>query len=117
MKYILLFILALIFTDVSANNEIAASPQKTSSVKNSIQFSGGDGSSLDQAVVIENAKGEDDGVEAEYSWVRGKYPGFKFEGQGIITKNEKVYDRLEGTQADGTKAQFFFDITLFFGKF
>jgi hypothetical protein len=117
MKYFLFFVLAFACTNSAAQDTAAVSPQNSSTAGSSIQFSGGDGSSIDQAVVIENAKGEDDGVEAEYTWVRDKYPGFKFEGQGIITKGEKIYDRLEGTKADGTKAGFFFDITLFFGKF
>jgi hypothetical protein len=117
MKYFLFVIIALACASAAAQDPAVPSPQSSASAENSIQFSGGDGSSIAQAVVIENAKGEDDGVDAEYRWVRSKNPGFKFEGQGIITKDQKVYDRLEGTKADGTKSEFYFDITLFFGKF
>ena len=116
MKYLIFLMLALAGSASAAQDSAPAAPQDASA-ETSIKYSGGDGSSIEQAVVIENADGERDGVDAEYRWVRNKYPGFKFEGQGIITKDEKIYDRLEGTNTDGKKAQFFFDITLFFGKY
>lgn len=117
MKYLLFLALALVCANCAAKDVAAASPQSSSSADHAIRFSGGDGSSIEQAIVIENAEGERDGVAAEYAWVRDKFPGFKFEGQGIVTKDPKVYDRLEGTTAEGKKAEFYFDITLFFGKF
>lgn len=116
MKYLLLFLLALVSVGSDAHRGAVA---KEAAAVQEIKYSGGDGSSLAQAVVIENAKGEDDGVAAEYAWIRDKFPGFKMEGQSIITgdKDGKVYDGLNGTRADGTKATFYFDITAFFGKY
>ena len=119
MKYLLLFLLALVSVGSDAHRIAAAEEARLSTADQEITYSGGDGSSLAQAVVIENAKGEGDGVAAEYAWLRDKFPGFKMEGQSIVTggKDGKVYDSLNGTKADGTKATFYFDITAFFGKY
>jgi hypothetical protein len=116
MKYLLLFILILVTVVSDGNRAASAKATRSSTTSQKITFSGGDGSSIAQAVIIENAKNESDGTEAEYEWVRRKFPGFKFRSKGLVKRGEKQYDHVFGIKADGTSADFYFDITLFFGK-
>lgn len=48
-------------------------PAKAQTTSPTISYAGGDGSSLEQAVAISGARGEEDGIEAEYSWLRRHY--------------------------------------------
>ena len=116
MKHLLPVILVLVCLGCEANHVAAARETRSSSTDQKIACYGGDGSSLDQAIVIENAKTESDGTEAEYEWVRKKFPGFKFRSKGLVKRGDKKYDHLFGIKADGTNTDFYFDITSFFGK-
>lgn len=114
MKYLLLLFLFLVSAGAEAKHAAAAA--QPSSAGQKIMFSGGDGSSMDQAIVIESAEGEIDWDEAEYSLIGNLFPGFKLKSKGIVKKGGKQYDHLLGVKADGTKAEFYFDITLFADK-
>ncbi len=57
------------------------------------------------------------GVNEEYAWLRKNYPGYKSQGQTLINKNKRIYDKLKITTADGDIKEFYFDITNCFGKF
>jgi hypothetical protein len=48
-----------------------------------ISFVGGNGTSQQQAVRIEGAKGEIDGVDAEYVWLKKRRPGCTLAGQSL----------------------------------
>jgi len=80
-----------------------------------ITFEGGDGSSIEKAVII---KGADtlSGISAEYEYVRKHFPGSKVLGQRLMNKEPKVYDVIEITDAKGEKRSVYFDITEFYGK-
>jgi len=82
--------------------------------------SGGDGSSDEQAVII-NATSTIVGISEEYAYVERacgkKDVDFTLERQMHITKNERDYDVLHIIMKDGSKRGFWFDITSFFGKF
>ena len=80
-------------------------------------FEGGDGSSMEQAVVIKHAKNEEEGVEAEAKWIKKVHPGWRKGKQALMGKNGKDYDRIEYETPDGKTAVIYFDITDFFGKF
>ena len=79
-------------------------------------FEGGDGSSMEQAVIIKNAKGEEEGVTAERRWVQKVHPGWEEGRQALMNKNGKAYDRIDYTTPGGETKTIFFDITEFFGK-
>ncbi|HVU56436.1 MAG TPA: hypothetical protein VHD83_15330 [Puia sp.] len=87
-----------------------------SGTEQSSSGSGQDGSSYENAIVIQE-KHEGAGVDAEYKWVREHYPGSKSKGQGLTYKNGKPYDILTIQTADGTEKKVYFDISNFFGKF
>ena len=79
-------------------------------------YTGGDGSTIDQAVVIKGATDEETGVKAEYTWLRQKYPGYHRGGQSLMGKQGRHYDKIEFTTVDGHSLSTYFDITDFFGK-
>lgn len=80
-------------------------------------FEGGDGSSIEQAVVIENAKNEEEGVDAEAKWIRKVHPGWRKGNQALLNEKGKSYDQIEYATPDGKTMTVYFDITDFFGKF
>lgn len=81
-----------------------------------IIFDGGDGSSMESAVIIRNAANESEGVAAESQWMRKVHPGWVKGTQGLFQKNGRHYDRIDYTNR-GEKLTIYFDITDFFGKF
>lgn len=95
----------------------AAAGDKAAPVKiGKLVFEGGDGSSIEQAVVIKNAKDEMEGVDAEDKWVRKIHPGWRKGAQALMSDNGKSYDRIDYTTPKGETKTLFFDITGFFGK-
>jgi hypothetical protein len=81
-----------------------------------ISYSGGDGSSFEQAVVIKTGLGTESGIAAEKSWIRKHYPGAQITGQMLKNPDEKVYDVISIRTADGSSRDVYFDITSFFGR-
>jgi hypothetical protein len=75
-----------------------------------------DGSSYDKAIVILE-KTEGKGEQAEYSWIRDKYPGSKPHNQSLNFHDKKSYDIIHITTADGKEVAVYFDISNFFGKY
>jgi hypothetical protein len=84
-----------------------------------IRFTGGDGSSIKDAIVIEGAKGEIDGVPSEYQYLEmliGPRRGnWKMIRQSLLNENGKKYDLLE-IDHQGKTESYYFDITGYFGK-
>lgn len=81
-----------------------------------IQFLGGDGSAVDQAILIYGARGEADGVKSEYDWLATHRPGWRAVGQALLTKGNRQYDVLH-TVGGGQSVDVYFDISEYFGKF
>ena len=81
----------------------------------SLSYSGGDGMSLEHAVVISGAKNEEAGVAAERAWMEQRYPGFSQGRQTLLSSGGKKYDAIQIATREGHKTVYF-DITDFFGK-
>lgn len=80
-------------------------------------YSGGDGTSMENAVVIQAAN-ESAGVQAEYRWLDLHFPGYKNQDQSLLNgKGGKVYDVINFTMPDGSKHSVYFDISGYFGKY
>ena len=79
-------------------------------------FEGGDGTSLEQAVIV-NAPSERIGVAALYGWIGRRYPSSTAAGQNTIIQNGRFYDAIDIVTATKERRTFYFDITQFFGKF
>lgn len=80
-----------------------------------ITFEGGDGTSIENAVIIKGAS-EMTGVRAEYEYLARHFPGYTKGKQSLLKQDGRIYDLLEFTVRDQKKA-IYFDITDFFGKF
>lgn len=69
-----------------------------------------DGSTQERAVIVAS-------IDAEYAWIRQKYPGAKVTSQALIENGKKYYDLLTFTTPGGETKKAYFDINSFFGKF
>ncbi len=81
-----------------------------------ITFAGGDGSSFERAILIKGAKGDQDGVASEYTWMRSNYPGSQPGEQSLQSVNGRNYDVINLQTPSGAKT-IYFDITEYFGRF
>ena len=79
-------------------------------------FEGGDGTTLEQAVIV-NAPSESVGVAALYGWIGRHYPGSTAAGQNTVIQNGRFYDAIDVVTGTKERRTFYFDITQFFGKF
>ncbi len=86
-----------------------------------IFFSANGGKTLEDAIEIINAGDTDQGVAAEYMYLRAllgeRKMDFELTGQRFIQRNGRHYDQLIWQSTDGKKGSIFFDITGFFGLF
>jgi hypothetical protein len=78
-------------------------------------YSGGDGSSLHEAVVI-HAQTEPDGIRAEREWIKEHWAGARAGDQALLFSDGRHYDSLTIIDASGNKHTVYFDITECFGK-
>ena len=78
-------------------------------------YGGGDGSSVQKAVVI-NADNETSGVAAEWEWLRSHLSGWRVRRQVLMGKAGRKYDRFTVVSPDGKQKEIYFDISKYFGK-
>ncbi|MCP4897262.1 MAG: hypothetical protein GY906_09860 [bacterium] len=81
-----------------------------------IRFEGGNGTSLEQAVVVLNAESTKEGVAAENLWIKWKYKGSKKVEQQLSSVEDRHYDVVTIEVSSGARVDLWFDITEFFGK-
>jgi len=93
-----------------------------------VVYAGGDGTSMEKAVIIKGASGEFEGVSSEYIWLETKFGpenvNWQSLGQELIVENGRYYDVLNvefltgvGGHNKGDVDEFYFDITDFYGKY
>ena len=74
------------------------------------------GSSYGTAIVLEGAKNEMSGIEAEHSYIVTHYPGWRQREQALLDHDGRIYDRIEIAGPKGETKSLYFDITDWFGK-
>lgn len=79
-------------------------------------FEGGDGRSLETAVIVV-APTEKIGMHAQNAWLSENYPGSRKASQSLLAEKGKFYDALEITTGNGSKVTLYFDISSYMGKF
>ncbi len=89
--------------------QVAASPATESSAAEP-------GSSYDTAIVLEGAKNEISGIEAEHSYITAHFPGWRQNMQSLLNQNGRFYDRIDIIGPTGETKSLHFDITDWFGK-
>ena len=112
MKHVLL---AVMIVALCGCGRSAPTAHETTVSPPGVSFAGGDGSSVEQAVIVNGAT-EQTGVDAEYAWIAQRYPGYRKDSQTLRGADGKHYDVLEFTTSSGEKKRVYFDITDFFGK-
>jgi hypothetical protein len=80
------------------------------------KFTGGDGSSSGQAIIISGASDEMSGIQAEHVWLSKHYPGWKLSLQSSPSTNGHIYDKMDIVAGDGVSHSIYFDISSFYGK-
>lgn len=108
--------LAAFILACQASADASAQPSPAPQTQAGITYTGGDGSSVAQAVVIRGAANSLSGIRAEYAWLAQRYAGYKRKTQSLLNVSEQMYDQLELETADGQSRIVFFDITELFGK-
>ena len=78
-------------------------------------YSGGDGTTFENAVVI-NAASDRSATRTEYAWLRDHFPGAKRTRQSLSSRGQHVFDVVEAELIDGSTQSFYFDISATFGK-
>ena len=119
-----------IVKDVSTNNgvvltrtAIASGPDPASDYdsvhddeKTQATFSGGDGSSIKDAVVI-TASSEETGDRAAYIWLHEHYPGSRLQNEGLdYDDSARYYTEIKIVTADDKSCPVFFETTSFYGN-
>jgi hypothetical protein len=88
----------------------AARVRRSGSGDVTLAFSGGDGSSVERAVVI-NVASEGASVNFEFDWLERHAPGCRVQSRHTFKVAQKHYDNADVTCADGTKRTYIFDIS------
>ena len=110
---------------------ISCGSSKTTSVKNkspiaqdlsNIEYAGGDGTTMDTAIIILNATNGFQGISAEYAYLGKKYgkrgSDWIFLKQALLYEKDKKYDLLTfKIPPSNDEINIYFDITNFFGKY
>jgi len=86
-----------------------------------ISFSENNGESVDDAIIIMNATGEEDGVGSEYYYLEKRFGkqevDWELEMQSLVGgEDDRYYDKMDIKLTDGKMITVYFDITDFFGK-
>lgn len=92
-----------------------AAVEKKTKKKGKITFEGGDGSSMEKAIIILGAKDSGEGVPAESAYIKKHFRGYEKKMQGLLSKDGKYYDQIT-LEKGNKKIVLYFDITDFFGK-
>jgi hypothetical protein len=96
----------------AASGELVA-PQFTP-LPTQAPYSGGDGSSIETAVVV-NAPNETDGIRMEREWIFHFNGRFRKISSGLVAQGGRHFDMIRVELSDHSEKAFFFDITAFFG--
>jgi hypothetical protein len=107
---------ALAFIVGAASADPLPAPQILPTPAAHIQFRGGDGADCTQAIVIDGARHESEGIRAERWWVYSKNPGSRIASQSVSETEGRALEMIEILTADGGSRAICFDITSFFGE-
>jgi hypothetical protein len=77
-----------------------------------VSYKGGDGSSIEQAVIILGAS-ESTGVQAEYAWLGNRFPSHELAAEFRFRSGGKSYDLIHVVTADASQRKAYFDISDF----
>ena len=79
-----------------------------------VSVSGGPGTAMDSAIVI-SADSSSDGLAAEYSVIRERFPDWDLNGQSLRGEGSRYFDVFTLSK-NGATIEVWFDITSLFGR-
>ena len=82
----------------------------------SIIYEGGDGSSMEEAVIIKGAGDSLEGIRAEIIWILSNHPDWEKKYQALCNQDYKFYDRISYITPTDEVEMIYFDITDFVSK-
>lgn len=88
----------------------APTEQSISNNASQAEFSGGDGSSIQNAVIIDGPR-DLSATQAEHTWLREHVTRYKLSEQRLIQDRGHIYDEFIVVLPDGKKRSYFFDIS------
>ena len=74
-------------------------------------FEGGNGQSMEKAVIIKGVRDVSVVMEAEEKWIEDHYFNSAIEDQNLVFFEDRVYDEISIITIDGKKRTIFFEIT------
>jgi len=80
-----------------------------------VVISGGDGSSIENAIIISECN-HMEGIDQEYIILRNLFGNYKLNRQSLLNINNQLYDKMELKLENGKEIELYIDITAFFGK-
>jgi hypothetical protein len=83
----------------------------TRPVTQPLVYSGGDGSSPEQAVVVREANCREVGSLAQRLWLQERFPGYREAKQSALDEAKRHYEVFEFATADGEARKVYFDTT------
>lgn len=95
--------------------EVAKKPARPTYELAGAKISGGDGSTLEDAVIIVGDGGSPQAVEVEGLWARKHLPGYRKQKQSLRGNDGKTYDEITYVGPEGEEKKVYFDITKCFG--
>lgn len=102
------------------SSEPPVETRPTRATSGPMYFEGGDGETIDDAILVLGAPTHSAGIKAEYDYLTQKYgrPGsdWTLEHQALVRSRNRPYDEMVIRLADGTMKVIFFDLTDFFGR-
>lgn len=112
-----IFLIALLIFGGCANRQTMKTEQKQE-IPGRIQFTGGSGDSFEDAVVITGVHKQQEGLDAEYSFISQKHgiknKDWRVAGQTIIREKGSIFDVIEITLgSDSNRRIYYFDVTSF----
>ena len=81
-----------------------------------LAYAGGDGSSCQQAVVINGADYREAWIIGQRLWLQQKYPGYRQTTNQTVTVSSRRFEQVELTSSDGQTASVYFDANSWWAK-
>jgi hypothetical protein len=81
-----------------------------------VTYTGGDGSSCQQSIVVKDARVREAGELGERLWLENRYPGYRETKQVSVESDSRHYDLIEFATTDGEIRTVYFDASEFFEK-
>ncbi len=81
-----------------------------------VTYSGGDGTSMEKAILAEGPKTDFEMTRAETNYLKKHFPHFDMTLQALLSDKGRSYDELDIRDAQGHPHEVYFDITATVGK-